>query len=208
MARWGRSRPIQAIINRLRPPRPFVFPFTEPFSSGTWSNWLISSNGNPETALTVSSGVGVMAAPTPGGLGGGRAILYGAPLTTTDQGVLLTATFTGGTSGSQLSLILRGDATWGATNSSATFPRSNNGYRLRINPVNGFSFLKTVSGVEASLGYSLGSGTVTPTNDTSHKIRFEAVGTTLRWRCWPSAGIEPAIWSTAGPDTDLLAGVL
>jgi hypothetical protein len=179
----------------------FALPWPEDFSGGDWSRWTASSvftTGNVANALSVVGGAGVLSTDRVGSDGGARAYPSTAldrVASITDQGVTLTITPNSAiTNNDRLSVVLRGNGTWGAKNNSNTAPRPGTGYRLEFNNGN-FGLLRVDSAAgatEASLSTtSVGSPIFGITAGVPFKLRFEAIGARLQYRMWLVGDAEP-----------------
>jgi hypothetical protein len=181
-------------------------PFTEDFSSGTWDNWTKDvSHGTVAAGFTVSGGAGVLAATDPFALTRSRAILTSAPISTTDQGVLLSVIQEG--VDQTLSITLRGDGTWV---SGDLYANSGCSFFLYGGSDDTVEVWLATSGVGVEQTLTVGAGSLADRVDgVKYWVRAETVGTTARVRTWADGSPEPTTWTTSDGGTgSITAGTL
>lgn len=168
---------------------PFAMPFTENYGSGEWRSTRWTTAVAAPGVVDVVSGEGRLS--TPSGGASARAILTAGSSSTTDQGVLLKVT---SINNAATHIVLRGDG-WTGTD-----------------PTDGYVVKPTLSGFGVTLyrftsgsGTSLGSATV-PT--APFWLRFETVGTAVRFRMWDASGSEPSTWDVDTTDATWASGRL
>lgn len=192
--------------------REFHRPWVEDFSGGDWSRWdsSIGFSGDLATTLTVVGGAGFISTQ-----GSPRCCPIVAPAiaaTIADQGVTLTITPSSNiTTNDRISLVLRGDGTWGTVGSSSLAPRPGTGYRLELQPntIPQLFIDSNGAATENFPGGTTGGSNIVMTAGTPIKVRFEAVGVRLRWRSWLASDTEPTGWTvTTYDDFTATSGLL
>jgi hypothetical protein len=183
--------------------QPFSLPYTETFTGANFARWpgVWTTSGSGGGDADIQSNQGELVSSNTAPYTHGVYAYLSAMQPTADIDVTTDLKLTA-TTEQYIWIFLR----VGTDGSATTTPST--GYALNIAPFSGNSSIEFESMTGAGTYTRTGSNVVIPTMNTTttYRVRFQAVGTTLRAKIWDSAASEPATWDLQTVDTSYTSG--
>jgi hypothetical protein len=183
--------------------QPFSLPYTETFTGANFARWpgVWTTSGSGGGDADIQSNQGELVSSNTAPFTHGVYAYLSAMQPTADIDVTTDLKLTA-TTEQYIWIFLR----VGTDGSATTTPST--GYALNIAPFSGNSSIEFESMTGAGTYTRTGSNVVIPTMNTTttYRVRFQAVGTTLRAKIWDSATSEPATWDLQTVDTSYTSG--
>jgi hypothetical protein len=183
--------------------QPFSLPYTETFTGANFARWpgVWTTSGSGGGDADIQSNQGELVSSNTAPFTHGVYAYLSAMQPTADIDVTTDLKLTA-TTEQYIWIFLR----VGTDGSATTTPST--GYALNIAPFSGNSSIEFESMTGPGTYTRTGSNVVIPTMNTTttYRVRFQAVGTTLRAKIWDSAASEPATWDLQTVDTSYTSG--